>query len=260
MPSTRSRRETGRGSRPRLRARTQEHKEVRRRAILSAASRVFGAGDYHAITVAQVAERAGMAKGTVYLYFDTKEELFLEVAWARLQEWLAAVDRGLLGLVRAPGGQTVAELLCRTLRTRKELLRSLSLLPNVFEGEVDHAAVARFKQLILTRVGQTGMILEQALPFLRAGQGARVLLSVNAFVIGLWKMAQPGRAAAQALEDPALRPLRIDFFAALEDTVAALLAGIEVRALAGPRFATPPAGRSTAGALSRGGRERRTRG
>ena len=221
---------------------------------------MFGAGDYDAITVAQIAERAGLAKGTVYLYFDTKEELFLEVAWARLQEWLAVLDRGLLALVRAPRRHTVAELVCRTLRPREVLLRTLSLLPNVFEGEVDHAAVARFKQLILARVGQTGMILEQALPFLRAGQGARVLLSVNAFVIGLWKMAQPGPAAAQALEDPALRPLRIDFFVALEDTVAALLAGIEVRARARPRPVAPPEGRPAARAPTRGGRPRARRG
>jgi hypothetical protein len=73
-------------------------------------------------------------------------------------------------------------------------------------------------------------------------------------------MAQPGPAAAQALEDPALRPLRIDFFAALEDTVAALLAGIEVRARAAPRPAAPPEGRSTARAPIRGGPPRARRG
>ena len=33
--------------------------------------------NYEAVTIAAVAQESGLAKGTVYLYFKTKEELFL---------------------------------------------------------------------------------------------------------------------------------------------------------------------------------------
>ncbi len=49
--------------------------EVRREQLLDAAAAVIVEKGFTSMTVADVAERAGVAKGTVYLYFDTKEHL-----------------------------------------------------------------------------------------------------------------------------------------------------------------------------------------
>lgn len=179
--------------------------------------------------MAQIAQRIGLAKGTVYLYFPTKEALFLEVVWARLLEWLDVLDRGLLSLARSRRGEEVAALLSRTLRSREDLLRLLSLLPTVFEVDSDPETVLRFKRLILSRVGQTGTLIERSLPFLRHGQGGRLLLSVQAFVIGLWRMAAPRRAAEGAPSHPQDRAFQIDFFDTFDDTISALFAGLEAR-------------------------------
>ncbi|MDI7249304.1 MAG: TetR/AcrR family transcriptional regulator [Bacillota bacterium] len=66
--------------------------------ILDAAERVFAARGYAATTVKGVALEAGVATGTVYLYFPSKEELFL-----------ALIDRGtravLEGIVEARQGK-----------------------------------------------------------------------------------------------------------------------------------------------------------
>lgn len=60
----------------RVRALDGEDKEARRQAILDAAERLFGERQALA-NVADVADAAGLAKGTVYLYFQTKEEIYL---------------------------------------------------------------------------------------------------------------------------------------------------------------------------------------
>ncbi len=52
---------------------------ARREAILDAALSVFAERGYEAARLDDVAERAGVAKGTLYLYFDDKEALFEEV-------------------------------------------------------------------------------------------------------------------------------------------------------------------------------------
>lgn len=44
-------------------------------AILDAAMRVFADKGYHAASVRNVAEAAGLGKGTIYIYFDSKEAL-----------------------------------------------------------------------------------------------------------------------------------------------------------------------------------------
>ena len=56
---------------------TQERVDRRRAQILAAASRVFARQGFHRTTVRQVAREAGIADGTIYLYFDSKQELLL---------------------------------------------------------------------------------------------------------------------------------------------------------------------------------------
>ncbi|MDY6796541.1 MAG: TetR/AcrR family transcriptional regulator [Actinomycetota bacterium] len=47
--------------------------------LLRAAREVFSRKGYNEVTVADITAEAGLAKGTLYLYFQSKEELFLEV-------------------------------------------------------------------------------------------------------------------------------------------------------------------------------------
>ena len=56
--------------------------EARRQAILKAALTVFAARGFEAARLDDVAARAGVAKGTIYLYFDDKESLFQELVRA----------------------------------------------------------------------------------------------------------------------------------------------------------------------------------
>ncbi|HSA49182.1 MAG TPA: TetR/AcrR family transcriptional regulator [Yinghuangia sp.] len=49
--------------------------DVRRRQILTAVAELLLENGYDPLTVSRVAERAGVAKGTVYLYFDSKHAL-----------------------------------------------------------------------------------------------------------------------------------------------------------------------------------------
>ena len=63
----------------RQRAIQAEDKQERHEAILDAAERLLARGGDRSVSVAEVADEAGLAKGTVYLYFPGKEELLLAV-------------------------------------------------------------------------------------------------------------------------------------------------------------------------------------
>jgi AcrR family transcriptional regulator len=54
--------------------------------ILDAALEVFSEKGYHTATVDEIAERAGVGKGTLYRYFANKETLFNELVRLRLEE------------------------------------------------------------------------------------------------------------------------------------------------------------------------------
>ena len=74
----------------------EEARAARRDQIIAAAAECFAQAGYHATTMADIAEVAGVSKGTPYLYFPGKEALFI----ALYEEW----DCGLTARVNAAIG------------------------------------------------------------------------------------------------------------------------------------------------------------
>jgi AcrR family transcriptional regulator len=92
----------------RRRAVSDEDKSQRRDEIMAAAKEVFARKGFHATTIADIAKQAGLAYGSVYWYFDSKEELFhalMAVEEAALRSRVAAALSGLDG----PSGNAGAE-------------------------------------------------------------------------------------------------------------------------------------------------------
>ncbi|MFG3352705.1 TetR/AcrR family transcriptional regulator [Streptomyces sp. NPDC048001] len=103
----------------------QVDREARREQILGAAVRVFARQGYAASRIEDIAREAGVAKGSVYLSFGSREEL-LRAAFDGLADRSGAL---LAEVGRHPGGP--AERLAFLVRAAMELL----------EGERDLARV-----------------------------------------------------------------------------------------------------------------------
>lgn len=59
--------------------------EWRHQEVLEAARRIFARLSYAEANVEEIAKEAGMAKGTIYLYFKSKEEIFAAVLASDLE-------------------------------------------------------------------------------------------------------------------------------------------------------------------------------
>lgn len=218
----------------RYRATLSHEKEGRRQDILGAALGLFRNATYGDITMASIAAQAGMAKGTIYIYFNTKEEIFLELSEGMLLGWFEALDEGLRrggGLFMDPiPPSELAGLLLASLEAQPSLARLLGILHTVLEHNVDRLVALRFKEFLADRCLRTGRLLEQRLPFLREGQGPELMLRIHALVLGLWQMSDPPPEVKALLQSPGLQlfdaPFRPQFEAAFLD----LLAGMEARA------------------------------
>jgi AcrR family transcriptional regulator len=207
------------------RATSDAQKQQRRAAILAIAQELFAHKPYDAITMSEIAERAGLAKGTIYLYFATKEELFLVIQEQQLAAWFAELNAGLEGLRGAHDTRLVAELFCETLLRRLELTRLLAMLHSTLEQNIDADTALRFKQFLRENIVRTGGLLEQCLPALGPGEGARLLLHAQALVIGLSHLADPAPVVREVLRMPGLELFEVDFAREFTSSFAALLAG-----------------------------------
>ena len=61
--------------------------------IIDAAIRVFARNGYYNSRVSDIAREAGIASGTIYLYFKTKDEILVTLFRERMAEWVASVRR-----------------------------------------------------------------------------------------------------------------------------------------------------------------------
>lgn len=66
----------------------------RRKMILDAAAQSFAQFGYKATTMELVAKIANVGKGTIYTFFNNKDELFEEILSLALQEMLHAIEQG----------------------------------------------------------------------------------------------------------------------------------------------------------------------
>lgn len=209
------------------RARKDEDKAARRRAILAVAARLLDRQQYHRITMAEVARRCSLAKGTLYLYFRSKEELFLAALEEELAGWFDSMATELGGLTVGPDApERFAAAVTRTLAKRETFAELLSLVHTVLEQNIDTQSAMAFKRMLLDRVSRGSAVVERAVPGLPPGSGGRVLLRLYALVVGLHQMADPSPVVAEVLARPELAPLRIDFETELADTLAALVRGM----------------------------------
>ena len=175
----RTRRPARKGARQPTRPRELQRGE-RREAILAAALDEFAARGFAGARLDDVAARAGVAKGTIYLYFPDKESLFQELVRAMLSPLVASIETAPVRdlPIRAVVEAIVAMFVQQIYRTRRrDVLRLIiaegSRFPSLAEfyyreviarvvpavrallaraaarGELPNDALARFPQLLV---------------------------------------------------------------------------------------------------------------
>ena len=109
------------------RARSEEERQAKLQAILDAALDVFAEKGFADTRLDDVAARAGVAKGTIYLYVESKQALFEALVRSGITAPLAAVEAQVLALDAT--AETMLRMLFAALRRevlqtrRKEIVR-----------------------------------------------------------------------------------------------------------------------------------------
>jgi len=134
--------------------------QKKRRRIIETASRVFAERDYHAVTMDGIAQRSGVGKGTLYRYFDSKEDLFI----ALMDEGLALLADRLEEEQKAevPPAEILSRMIHAIVRSFSEHLPFFRIL-NGDKGRL----IVRKKQLFKERrrrlVTVLGRVLERGM-------------------------------------------------------------------------------------------------
>jgi AcrR family transcriptional regulator len=167
------------------REKRQRQKIERRDAILAAARKVFAEAGYDGTTIADIAKEAGVASGTVYLYYASKTDLF-----AALNLQLFALINQAIQVAEAPQdlvGATRVRIqgVFQAARKHSDLVRLVFLNPDP-RSEVAH----RMKRADEERMGPLAEVLRAGMEagVVRSGDPHLLARIINGLVIvGLYQ-------------------------------------------------------------------------
>jgi len=74
-------------------------KAIRRESIIQAAIEIFIKKGFQAATISEIAQRAGVAEGSIYQYFKNKEDLFFSIPVEKTKEFRTQLELHLAGIL-----------------------------------------------------------------------------------------------------------------------------------------------------------------
>jgi AcrR family transcriptional regulator len=219
---------------PFQRARSAEHKSQRREAILAAAGRLAARDGVRQVTLADIAGEVGIHKSALLRYFQTREEIFLELTARAWREWAEQTSAAIARL-GAGDSDAAAATLAEGFAARPLLC---DLIPHTALNLERHAslpAVRAYKQTSLGAVEDVATALEAPLPELGADE-RRELVSAIALLAGsMYQIATPPPPLAELYRaEPALAHSLLDLPARLTRAARVTIAGLEALATRAP--------------------------
>jgi AcrR family transcriptional regulator len=171
----------------------------------------------------RIADRAGVAKGTLYLYFRTKEALFLALYEDRLIAWYAELqalaDRG-TGTVDPV---TAARVIASTLAARQALIHLHGLLHSTLGHNIDLETTVAFRRRQHRKASTLAPAIARRIENLSSQRALRFLIRLEVVVGGLSWAAFPPSPVERALEQEDISAFRLDFEEELREIATALL-------------------------------------
>lgn len=186
-------------------------KENKRTRILNAAESIFKGRRFDDVTLDEIAEKAGVGKGTLYLYFKNKEDLFSQMAIDGMDDMVART-RGIIAMTTPFKerlflfGCELADFVSRrhgvmramdqaqseqTDQLFNQHLRQLILaIQDLLQTGINEGALRKNFQLAELRMALVGPILLKV----RRAETAGELVDVNALLEFFWAGAAEGRS------------------------------------------------------------------
>jgi len=159
----------------------------RREQILKAAMQIFSDKGYAAATIPEIAGAAGTASGTIYLYFDSKHELFISV----IKELVVTMP--ILNLIGSLSDSNIEAIFRSVLENRLNLIEGdkiSQLVSLMSEIQRDPELRVMFREELIhpfmsTMEGLWGtMLKDRESPFSQEFEPAFVVRAVGGTILG----------------------------------------------------------------------------
>lgn len=212
------------------RARSEEQREVRRKAIMDTAAAMLDEMPVAEVTLNELSRRVGLAKSNVLRYFESREAVLLDLLDRFLRTWLAELSDELAAGIDPDRSATeradaLAEILSRSLADRRVLCDLFGAQGGVLEHNVSLEVVMRHKRASLDSLSDMVDLVRLHVPELGdETQNVCLLTVIMAGALAAYCPPPPSVLAAYEA-DPTLATLHFDLHDSLRLAITTALMG-----------------------------------
>ncbi len=209
------------------RATNDAEKQFRRQSIIDIVDKLFEKEEFKQITMAKIAEKAGLAKGTLFTYFQSKEDIFISLTEQKMDEWVSDLEKK----VESPpcnfgsmDPETFTELMLSSV-DGKIIVKLLSILDDTLEQNLDFKRILQFKTFSKQRLIRVGEIIEAALGKLQKGSGVMIISQLFVCLTGAYKTCNFSETAKLVSKEPGMEMFNRTFNETMRNLVKCYLVG-----------------------------------
>ncbi|OCL26522.1 hypothetical protein U472_11040 [Orenia metallireducens] len=114
-----------------VKSKREKNKELTENEIIDAAERLFFSKGYENTTMTEVAKEADFSKRTIYVYFDSKKQLYLAIVLRGFKKLIELTNKGFKEIVSATGLEKVETM-------GRSFIELYQRYPNYFEAVVNY--------------------------------------------------------------------------------------------------------------------------
>ncbi len=215
------------------RARTPAQRLERRQLILDTAAAMLADTDVRGLTLTGLSDRVGLAKSNVLRYFESREEILLELLGLEARRWLA--DLPAVEVDPEPSfanrAEQLAETLAKSLAARPMLCGLLAARTSVLETNISAEVAVHHRRESIHTWHALARYVAGSVPDLGTTGAKRIAAALLIIAAGVWSNSQPSAAMKAAFESaPDIESTRSDFSTTMHELVATLTFGEVLRA------------------------------
>ncbi|WEV70688.1 TetR/AcrR family transcriptional regulator [Lactobacillus sp. ESL0785] len=172
---------------------TTQQKQEKRQLIMQVAMQLFAKQSYMQITMKQIAAAAGVAKGTIFNYFTSKEDLFMSIL---LEKYCSFFNKIMTNINQEPiiTRQDFTNLMIgwthELITDHAELVRLNAIRGPILEGKANMVETIKWRDQLYVISSELGKLLEEkSQHLLTQGQFSHLFIIQSGIISGLMNMS-----------------------------------------------------------------------
>ncbi|MDF3819762.1 TetR family transcriptional regulator [Leptospira sp. 96542] len=209
---------------PKKRAVLEKDKLSKKSSIINAAAFLLQKKDWSQLSMDEVAKRAKIAKGTLYLYFPTKEDLCLRVHNIDYEAWFRDLIDYLVSNPKVTP-EKFANWFVDSMNNHPRFLKLLPIVPTILEKNASIETIREFKTNLRNQILEVIPLLISSLNFPNEEASFFFLMQCHALAVGSWSHGFPSANVKEALNEQSLNIFMIDYVQFVKRSVLTLILG-----------------------------------